>query len=99
MLDMMKRGLRAGATPLVAAVAVMAIAAPVAAADKSDKNTYVQLIPLEPVLYPQVQTAALNLLAVGQPRARTVLRVPVYGSGSYVCSPAGSGMRSQCYRR
>ncbi len=71
MRDMMKDGLRAGAATLVATVAVMAFAGP-AAADKSDKIACLQLIPLDTENYPQVQTDALNLLAVGQPRARRV---------------------------
>lgn len=41
--------------------------------------------------------ATLNLLAAprqGQP----VVRVRAMGNGSWICSPAGFGQRSRCYR-
>jgi len=40
---------------------------------------------------------ALNLLGEPRPGARTV-RVRSMGNGSYVCSPAGLGKKSRCYR-
>ena len=40
---------------------------------------------------------SLNLLGEPRPGARTV-RVRAMGNGSYVCSPAGLGRGSRCYR-
>ena len=48
-------------------------------------------------LQPAAKAATLNLLSAprqGQP----VVRVRAMGNGSWICSPAGFGQRSRCYR-
>ena len=42
-------------------------------------------------------TQGLNILAAPRPGG-AVIRVRQMGSGSWICSPAGFGQRSRCYR-
>ena len=45
----------------------------------------------------QATKASLNLLS--EPRTgKPVVRVRQMGAGSWICSPAGFGQRSRCYR-
>ena len=47
----------------------------------------------------QAQTTKTSLNLLSAPRSgKPVVRVRQMGSGSWICSPAGFGQRSRCYR-
>ena len=82
-----RQSIRPATRILAGAIVATALCAGAALANQ-DKSTKTRT---------QATKASLNLLSL--PRlGKPVVRVRQMGSGSWICSPAGFGQRSRCYR-
>lgn len=81
----------------IAVLSVILTVAPVASAVAQAGDTATANPRLQTTSSTRTPDARINLLS--QPRAgQPVVRVRQMGSGSWICSPAGFGQRSRCYR-
>ncbi|NKX45651.1 hypothetical protein [Roseicyclus persicicus] len=78
-------------------LALALAAAPIVAAPAMADTVSKPATPLQTTTSTRSPAAGLNLLAAPREGA-PVVRVSRMGSGSWVCSPAGFGQRSRCYR-